>query len=137
VPCCLAAFMSATNTLLGTFHFAPFPLASPDISKPFRVSFADDERTLHVVDTPVAWKLLDIRSDEADRPQLDANAENPPVRPGPCSLHLKVEHTPRLRQSDRRRAGASLPSVLCRATRARYSHLIGEWDSDVGPKPAS
>src|SRR3712207_3398320 len=89
-------------------HYA---LASFDVSKPFRVFLVDNQRSLYVRNAPVAWKLLDIRADEADRPQLDAHTENPPVRPGPCSLHFKVEHTPRLRQSNRRRASASLPSA--------------------------
>src|SRR5215212_8655316 len=88
-----------------------YALASSNISKPFRVFFADDERTLQFGDAPVARKLLDIRADEADRPQLNAHTENPPVRPGSCSLHLTVEHTARLRQSNRRRASASLPSA--------------------------
>src|SRR5215212_9609431 len=71
----------------------------------------DAEHALHVGDAPVAGKLLGIRADEADRYQLNAHTAIPTVRPGPCSLHLKVKHTLRLRQSNRRRVSASLPSA--------------------------
>ena len=58
-----------------------YALASSDISKPFRVFFTDDERALHVGDAPVTGKLLSLCADEADRPQLDANAETLPFAP--------------------------------------------------------
>ena len=58
-----------------------YALACSNISRSFRVFLVDGERALHAGDAPMPGKLLGVRADEADRPQLDAHTENLPFAP--------------------------------------------------------